>query len=356
MKKLIALMLVIVMALSLCACGKDDSADPTQAPTSAPTDPADPTTGGENNGENGNENGGTAEEGNFSLMTDVLFRYGDSDEETMKVELEYDENYCIVGAKLYNGEALSGEVVFDKETTNILSQTEYEGGVLARTYTYTYDSKGNELTSVTTDAAGEVTYSKTSTYTAEGWLETTKDNYSWETYTYDEYGNALTYRSGSGDEVWSDTSYENSYADGKLTEVKTYQDGRLRRSEHYDADGNMVEECDYDEDGTVWSRDTFTYENGKLMLRVIFFEGEESSRYEYTYNAAGQLTEKRAFEEGEPQGSEVYTYENGSLTDVKLYDHEELEGQYILSYKKANVSEKQAEKLLALYETVLEFD
>ena len=354
MKKWIALFLAVILALSLCACGKDDSADPTQTPTIAPTDP---TTGGNNNGgENNDNNGGIAEDGDFSLLTDILLRNGDGEEaENAKVELEYDANYCIVGAKLYNGGALRSEVVLDKETTHILSQTEYEEGMLSNTHTFTYDANGNELTRVTTNAAGEVTYSKTSTYTAEGWLETTKDNYSWETYTYDEHGNPLTYRSGSGDEVWSNTAYENSYADGRLTEVKVNQDGYPRWSERYDADGNLVEECSYDEDGNIWHRDTFTYENGKLMLRVIFSNGEESFREEYTYNAAGQLTEKRSFDEGHLHGRTVYTYENGSLVNVKLYDHEELEGEYTFSYKKANVSAEQAEKLLALYESI-EFD
>ena len=110
-----------------------------------------------------------------------------------------------------------------------------------------------------------------------------------------------------------------------------------------------------DEDGNIWHRDTFTYENGKLMLRVVFSNGEESFREEYTYNAAGQPTEKRSFDEGHLHGRTVYTYENGSLVNLKLYDHEELEGEYTFSYKKANVSAEQAEKLLALYES-MEFD
>jgi YD repeat-containing protein len=252
------------------------------------------------------------------------------------------------------------ELIFEKNLLLPLTEITYgEDGTVEQTTTYTYDANGNELSSVTTDAEGNTLYSSTKTYTAEGWLESSVEDWGestdWESYTYDEHGNPLTYQSGSGDDVWTDAVYENSYDNGALVEIKTYLDGNLHWVERFDAAGNLLEEISYDYDGNEDSRDVYTYENGRLVKKVIIYAGEESFREEYSYNDAGQLTQKSSFDEGEFQGSEVYTYENGSLVKLELYDHEELEGQYLLSYKKANVTAEQAEKLAALYETILEF-
>ena len=356
MKKWIALLLACAMALSLCACGKDDTKDPTDAPTA--TDGENNNNGNNNNGNNNNDNNETT---GFDLLKNVTVRYGDGeDSESIEMKIQYDEDFNIVGCKAYKDGKLYSEITCDKVTSKTLTQVDYdEDGGIAHCYAYTYDENGNELTTVCTDGDGNVQYSSTNTYTSAGLLETSTTNWgdgsSWYTYTYDDQGNKLSERSGSGEEIWADVTYNNIYEAGKLVEVQANQDGRLRWSERYDADGNLIAEYSFDDDGEAFSYTVYTYENGKLKLRVIYNEEDESFREEYTYNADGQLTEVRSFDEGELHGSEAYTYENGSLVNVKLYDHEELEGEYTLSYEKADVSDAQAEKLTALYTLLMEF-
>ena len=348
--------MAMVMALSLCACGKDDTKNPTDGPTKAPTTPTTSTTGENNNAD--------PETGNFSLLTDMSIRYADGeDSEIIKLEMTYDDDFDIVGYKVFMEGKLYSEVTCDKKTCKPLSQRDYsEGGTIDCTYDYTYDENGKELEAVSTDGEGTVLYSRSNTYTPEGWLESSVSSFAdenggyitYERYTYDEQGNALSYISGSGDEIWTIIVFENIYDGDRLSEVKTYEDGILQWCEQYDADGNLVTELSYGSEGEVFSREEWTYENGKPVRRVITNDGVESYREEYTYNADGQLVELRAFDEGEYHGGEVYTYENGDLVNLKLYDHETLEGEYTLNYRKVTVSEEQAQKLAALYATMME--
>lgn len=371
MKKWSALFLAMVMTLSLCACGKDGSGHATDAPTTAPTVPAKPTdptydpgSNGPSKPENsGNDGPATPQTGNFNLLTEFVICYYDGDErEEEKMELVYDEDYCLIGIKGYENGKLTGEMTFDKETGKMLTQVQYnaDGGVDG-TGVYTYDEKGNELSYVTTLSDGSKDFYRERTYTAEGWLESS--TYGWgeqspcyrEVYTYDDYGNKLTQLLYIDDACHSEITYENSYEDGKLRQIKTWQNGMLAWGESYDADGNLIAEDSYNDQGEVFSTTAYTYENGKLMLRSISSDGVESSRQEYTYNEAGQLVEVCHFDEGHTHGRDVYAYKNGVLVNVKLYDHTELEGEYTLSYQRAEVSEELSEKLTAMYEAMMEF-
>jgi antitoxin component YwqK of YwqJK toxin-antitoxin module len=360
MKKWMAFFLAMVMALSLWACGKDDTK---AAPTEAPTTPTEaPTAPVENNGgENINQD---PETGNFSLLTDMTIRYGEGDDaEIIKMEFAYDDDHDIVAYKAYLDGNLYSKGTFDKDTYNTLQQKDYtEDGVIDGTYDYTYDENGREIQAVTTDGEGNILSFRANTYTAQGLLEYSFSSFAdeignyttYEQYTYDDHGNILRYISGSGDEIWTIIVFENIYDGDRLSEVKTYEDGILQWCEQYDADGNLVTELSYGSEGEVFSREEWTYENGKPVRRVITNDGVESYREEYTYNADGQLVELRAFDEGEYHGGEVYTYENGDLVNLKLYEHETLEGEYTLNYRKVTVSEEQAQKLAALYATMME--
>lgn len=211
---------------------------------------------------------------------------------------------------------------------------------------------------VCTDEEGNIAYSVTNSYTSDGLLDTKTtdwgDSISWERYTYDDQGNVLSFQSGNEDEIWADDVYKNTYDNGKLVDVQTYQDDVLRWNEQYDADGNLVLAVNYEYNGSESSRDVYTYENGRLLLRVSFFNGEEILRHEYTYNDAGQLTKLSYFDKGELYSSQIYLYEDSSLVGVKLYTQEELEATYILSYETADVTNAQAKKLQALYDAFLD--
>jgi antitoxin component YwqK of YwqJK toxin-antitoxin module len=254
------------------------------------------------------------------------------------------------------------EITYDKETSNILSKQAYkEDGSRGSKSEYTYDEQWNELTYIATLSDGTVDFYREYTYNAQGQLES--NTYGWgeqspqyrDVFTYDNHGNKLSQLMYVSGEYDSEITYENRYENDKLVEIKTYHDGILRWGEKYDADGLLIAEDQYTYEGEVFSTTTYTYENGKILLRIVSNEGAESFRQEYTYTDDGQLAEVAYFDQGSFCGRDVYTYENGSLVKVEMYDHQELENQYILTYKKANVTEEQAEKLTALYETILEF-
>jgi YD repeat-containing protein len=135
--------------------------------------------------------------------------------------------------------------------------------------------------------------------------------------------------------------YQNTYDKGKLTEVKAYRDGKLNSYSEYDADGNEILSISYHTDnGEEAFRCEYTYENGKLMAKVFYHEGEPY-REEYTYNAAGKLTE---YKWGDNR--HVITYdEAGNPIGIKCYENDELRSEYTLTYENVTVSKEMAEKL-----------
>ena len=86
MKKWAALFAVLVMALSLCACTKDEKPSPTRAST-APVK--------------------TEEKVSVSLLTKAkITDFFHEENEVTDCTLIYDEDYNLLGAKMYQGELL----------------------------------------------------------------------------------------------------------------------------------------------------------------------------------------------------------------------------------------------------------
>ena len=329
MKRFLTFMLAVLMVASLWACKKEAEGESTEYP----------------------------------VMTDFVMRYIDGEDvQEMKTVLEYDDAYNIVGAKMYLDNKLYSEITFDGEGTRPLSEKDYdEDGNVAYIATYTYDANGNELSNIRKDKDGNIQWSSVYTYTAEGWLASEEWDYGegesdWTKYTYDAHGNKISESSGSGDEVWSEYTYENTYSGDKLTETKCYRDGVLVEKYQYDADGHLILDIGYTEDGEETYRCEETYQNGKIKLVVTSWGEEEESRKEYIYNDAGELTEIRYIDTYMEESSEsktLMTYDNGVLANVKEYDNGELEGEYVYNYKTESMSKEQADKLAAFYQTMV---
>lgn len=381
MKKLIAIALSAVLALSLCACAG-------------------------NGGILGGEKEEESKKVTASLLTELVMieKNSDGDNDTMKAVLEYDEDYNIIGAKTYQNDTLLMEATYDKDMNKPLVQQEYdEDGSKTNHREYTYDDDGNELTNYyydedgeinwgyeyTYDADGniltekvygeeglesEVTYTYDAdgnmltwtqsdgdrtvyTYNADGLLEKEVSYYydgepgSWVTYTYDDHGNKLTQTNGYGaDENTSTTSYtyENTYDGDKLVEVKEYCEGELTSHSKYDADGNQILSVSYWSGEETYRTET-TYENGKVSKEATYSSGDLTYCQENTYNANGKLTERNiTYSDGETM-RQVYTYnDSGDLASMKSYDGDELDGEYTLTYETVTVSKDVAKKIAAI--------
>jgi antitoxin component YwqK of YwqJK toxin-antitoxin module len=282
----------------------------------------------------------------------------DDEDLFITVDLTYDENYNITGFKIFEDDVLSAAYTFDKSIDKPLTALYYgEDGVVEGREECTYDENGNLLT-------------------ARSYLG---DEVLTEAIcTYDEHGNVLTKYYDNGEEDWTET-YENTYENGVLTEVKIYSHDALQERFLYDSDGNELLHAYY-YFGEEGSRYESTYENGKLVLLVEYSDGEETSREEYTYNDngdlltqiikaegvehhrqentyndAGQLIEIKHLNNDGYSANTVYTYAaDGRLESVKAYDEGELELESTFTSEKATVSEEQAKILTTLYTQLIE--
>lgn len=353
MRKIIAISLALVMALSLCACGGDN------------------TPGG----------GKKDETVTASLFTQVIMSQTDSDGKTstMKGVVEYDDNYNLIGTKTYLNDKLNYEVTYDKDYNKPLLEKSYyedDGRTYTSTEVYVYDTNGNCLertsthengeknpvnkTVCTYDANGniltekryedgELYYEFHYTYTASGKLESEtqkwNDSENWTRYTYDEHDNILTEQQGSGEEVGTSKTYENTYENGMLTEVKIYRGETLDERICYDADGNKTLEIGYSDNEESY-RSESTYANGKLVKVIVFYDGQQQSIQLYTYDAKGNLTERSyTYGNDEPQ-CRVYTYnDNGNVIGLKVYKGSKLISEYTITYETVTVSQDVAQRI-----------
>ena len=353
MKKLIAIALCLIMICSLCACNKKDDAAQIQ----------------------------DGETVTAYKLTEVVGTEKDFDgsTHTWKAVLEYDKDHYVIGGKTYIDDKLTYEFTYDKSPDKPLLELEYDedGNVTDRTE-YTYDEKGNctqyistyeydgetivtkrvttydENNRILTEIShrnDEFNYKRVYTYTATGKIATETQEWEgergWrETYTYDEYDNVLKITRGSvtaEDGDLRETTYENTYENGKLVEVKCYEDGALFRIEKYDADGNEIFASSYN-DGAEMYRIESTYENGNLVKEVEYYDGKQESVEEFTYNADGKLLERK-YSDGQNERKRTCSYDaNGILTGYKLTENGEVNTEYTLKYETVTVSKETAEE------------
>jgi YD repeat-containing protein len=354
MKKII--LLVLCAALLLCGCAKTDHADPTNGstPSTTPTDsttPSDPTE---------QEKTVTASLLSQAVLCDFN---GDETWETKSV-LEYDEDYNLIGVKMYQGELLVCEITYDKDPSRPLVELTYDdAGEESFRTEYTYNEQGKELSCSSYFGETRCTYDEAGRLLTEAWegreihyaYDHNGNNVSIEEYcdgewdctrlyhyddegklvdseykdadiritsTYDEYGNLLeTY---CGDEI--ETYYENTYDNGKLVDVKIYENDTLDAHEQYDFAGNKTLYITYNGDGD-----------------------QEDFREERDYNDNGKLTRHLVrYSDGEMGYENTTTYdydETGLLTCMSEYYYDELITEYTPVYETVEVTERQAEKI-----------
>lgn len=352
MRKMIALLLALVMVLSLCACAETETPEATGGSTAAtvPTTPSDPT--------NPSDPSDPVDEGNFYVVSQIKNHIIDEEDFYVVIDLTYDEDYNIVGFKVYENDLITAAYTFDKSIEKPLTALDYgKNGVVESREEFTYDDHGNLLTG--------------RTYFGDEMMTEA-------IYTYDDQGNVLTKYYDNGEEDWTET-YVNTYENGVLTEVKIYTGDVLDQMIRYDADGNEIlniyyyfgEEGTRDEsvyengkliqtveyaDGLETSREEYTYNsNGDMLTRIVKYEGVESHRQENTYNEAGQLIEIKYFNGDSYSANTVYTYAaDGSPESVKAYDEGELELESTFTSKKTTVSEEQIQILTDLYAMLIE--
>ena len=165
--------------------------------------------------------------------------------------------------------------------------------------TFEYDELGRETkrSSVSVWGDGEVTSSTTTTiYDIWGNLvqeiyEETGDIITEYLYTYDEYGNQLsyTYRSNSGETSTAYTYDKNGYI---LSSVTTYDDGSVSGTEYVrDEQGNTLKERGYDGSGTTYTEEYTRDAQGRTLKSVYTYgDGSGSTTYLYVYDARGNNT------------------------------------------------------------------
>lgn len=358
MKKLIAMLLALVMILSLCACDKKNS---------------------------------TEEELETAyLLSEISATQTDSEGKTstMKATMKYDDDYNLIGGETYQDGKLVYKSTFDKDPQKPLVELEYEDGKETSRTTYTYDANGNLLERsgnrnyngknstfkyiFTYDANSnmltEKNYSNGKlenefiyTYTAFNKVATEILRYSYGeevhcTYTYDQHENKIsetrTWQYDNGETRSTQTTYENTYDGDKLAEVKTYEDGKLESWEKYDANGNeTLRVYYYGDDGEESSRYESTYdEDGKILKRVDKWGGETNTTT-YTYNSSGKIVETNYSAQDGRTSRSAYSYDdNGNVTGMKTYTDGKVTMEYKLNYKEVSVSKEVAEKIAVLVE------
>ncbi len=320
------------------------------------------------------------------------FYYTTVPSETVESVLEYDDNYCLVGVKMYDEDGPVYEYVYDKDPDRLLvaqhidsegnkhpdqeysynengdcltcfcydlpiedikiyysyddsgkllkemwhsylrgGDHEYYSEKIEETI-YTYDAEGKILSEDTYEA-GKKTRTICYTYDDSGKLLEVRDSsdYYWQIRTYDSYGNFVAVTNGyhNPSRKAETTHYQNTYENGKLLESTGYENGVLCSYEKYDHAGNLILDIYY--------------------LCWIEVDGEPY-RNEYEYDENGRLIRHFSSEIGiDGQRYDytfIYTYdENGWLTSKKTYYFDELSGEYIPSYETVTVTKEQAESI-----------
>lgn len=172
---------------------------------------------------------------------------------------EYDEAGSKVRECQYENGMLVAQTVFvmgeDGETHPVWSESYYDDGTWARNE---YDGYGNCIKAYTYDANNAVTSETISEYAlnADGWYYEAKTTTILEgtifIREYNEYGDWVSnYIEEPDGTVVSDVTFVYEYEDGVMVSSWNYESGVLAWETHYNAEGMILQEIEYLEDGSL---------------------------------------------------------------------------------------------------------
>lgn len=331
-KKMLALLLVVLMLCSLCACGeKSESKD------------ADNTSTTSDKRENDSE---TTIEPEVDIVAEA---------ETLIAQGKYEDAYMLLkDVNEFSGNKAALDLLdklvwvpveWEWKCTDSLYSDSGEKVITSHWICYyTYDENGLLLKKdaepmpssyLKDDQTGE-TYDQTYTYDANGNCLTVTGQDLSVTYTYDENGNMLTQRETST------SGYADAYtytydADGNRLTERFESSYRIDESTYsYDADGNMLtshEVWNYLESGrTITFETTFTYdEKGRPLSRreirtASDEEGEKTSGERFTYDEQGRFSTWYDYDSSDSMEATNTFDENGRLVTLSIEEYESGDG------------------------------
>jgi hypothetical protein len=102
----------------------------------------------------------------------------------------------------------------------------------------------------------------------------------------------------------------------------------------YDQAGNVIERIYYNEDGTVFYKDIYQFDQKKNMTVRIHYKGiEQTAETRYTYNAQNLLIAEEEYFQGKQHANKKYLYDSrANLISFKSFD-ESRKTKLNLSYK-----------------------
>jgi YD repeat-containing protein len=121
------------------------------------------------------------------------------------------------------------------------------------------------------------------------------------------------------------TNIQELDANGNLLSERSYnRDGESgeHNEYHYNEQGKVVEELIYFDDDELAETHRYEYgENGKVKTESIAYQDGSADSVHYTYDAAGNLLErKQVDEDGEIESLEVYQYNGELLLQESIYN------------------------------------
>ena len=222
------------------------------------------------------------EDGNLTTQ----YRYEPDGTRHVDIRRIYDDSGNMVAEYSYDNR---GAVIWKASNTyeydynnNRRAQYSYnENGVKYLEYTWRYDNSGNMLEQILYNMDGTIDWKSSNAYeyntgnnlTTEYTFD--EDGFKWEqkSFEYDGIGNMVRESTYASKDRLSKVREYN--ADGKVMEERNYnQDGILGREVfEYDANGNTVSLCVYNQDGTIDYQHRYEYnEEGDMVMRYGYNE------------------------------------------------------------------------------------
>lgn len=276
MKKTLISLLAICMCVSmLSACGNADTPSTEPSTTDAPTETtAAPTTVPVTEPPIQWETRTV-----YLCVSRTMTQHDGSGSGT--VEFEYDEygNQIRQWSVGYPGDRSGRSTVYSYDDKgNMLSSVSVDAeGAVGSRYEYTYDAAGNILSELYINQEGIISAEEYFTYNEDGWLIQKTDT----AYYYDP---ALT--------IEYVVEYSADYASATIRKTNNGEPSGYTL-ETYDAAGRVVRTENYAKDGSWKSTITYAYDTqGKILLEEHFSSNELQADYNviYTYNENDCLT------------------------------------------------------------------